>query len=460
MKNKLTPTELDMADDLYVAILNETPHIHRMVIRTLFIMLLAFIIWAYFATVDQVTRGTGKVIPSSQVQIIQSLDGGILEAMYVKEGMQVTKGQALVRIDDTRFRSDFAQQQEESDSLRANITRLQHELNSIVINNNKAKWQNDILIKTSPLIFSVNLEENEKQLAERQRQEYDSRLDELENQLDILARQITQREEESQSLHLQLKTLKNSLILIKKELNITVPMAKKGIISEVDMLQLQRRVNEMEGEKSKLSSLITKSKSAIDEAILKRQEAVLNYKKQVREKINELSARLSRLSEAQIGSKDKVNKAVITSPVNGTIKSIKINTLGGVIKPGVDILEIVPTKDQLVIEAKIAPKDIAFLHPGLPAVIKVTAYNFTRYGGLKGKVENISADTSQDNKGNSFYIIKIKTKHSNLIKTDGTKMPIIPGMLTSVDIITGKRSILDYILNPILRAKDMAFQEQ
>ncbi len=460
MKNKLTPNELDMADDLYVAILNEAPHLHRMVIRTLFLMLLAFIVWAYFATVDQVTRGSGKVIPSSQVQIIQSLDGGILQAMYVKEGMHVLKGQPLIRIDATRFRSDLAQQEEEIDSLQANIARLQHELGSIVINDNTDKWQQNIQIKTSPLLFSLDLEKNEKQLVEQQRQEYQSRIDELNNQLDILARQITQKEQESKSLQLQLQTLKNSLIYIKKELNMTIPMAEKGIVSEVDMLQLRRKVNEMKGERSKLYSQITTSKSAIDEAILKRQEAILNYKKDVREKINTLSARLSRLSEAQVGAKDKVNKAVITSPVNGTIKSININTLGGVIKPGVDILEIVPTEDQLLIEAKIAPKDIAFIHPGLSAVVKVTAYNFTRYGGLKGTVENISADTSQDNKGNSFYIIKIRTKHSNLIKVDGTRMPIIPGMLTSVDIITGKRSILDYILNPILRAKDMAFQER
>ncbi|WP_318482404.1 HlyD family type I secretion periplasmic adaptor subunit [Photobacterium leiognathi] len=460
MNNQHTPDELAMADDLYSAMLMESPRLHRMVIRIFCAMIFAFIVWAYFANVDQVTRGNGKVIPSSQVQIIQSLDGGILEAMYVKEGMQVKKGQPLARIDDTRFLSDFAQQEDEVDSLNANITRLQHELKSITIDQNEPDWRKQVTMNTTPLQFSADLEKTEQHLVQQQKEEYQSRMAEFSNQLDILGRQVIQKEQESHTLTLQLSTLKNSLSLIHQELNMTIPMAKKGIVSEVDMLQLQRKVNDMKGERSKLYSQIEKAKSAQDETILKRQEAVLNYRKDVRQKINELSARLSRLTEAQVGAKDKVDKAVITSPVNGTIKSIKINTIGGVIKPGVDILEIVPTEDQLLIEAKIAPKDIAFLHPGLPAVVKVSAYNFTRYGGLKGTVENISADTSQDNKGNSYYIIKVRTKHSSLIKKDGTPMPIIPGMLTSVDVITGKRSILDYILNPILRAKDMAFQER
>jgi len=176
--------------------------------------------------------------------------------------------------------------------------------------------------------------------------------------------------------------------------------------------------------------------------------------------MNELDSRLARLTEAQVGAQDKVDKAVITSPVNGTIKTIHINTLGGVVQPGVDIIEIVPTEDQLLIEAKIAPKDIAFLHPGLPAVVKVTAYDFTRYGGLDGTVEHISADTTQDEEGNSFYLVRIRTEVSNLVKKDGTLMPIIPGMLTSVDIITGKRTVLEYILNPLLRARDTALRER
>jgi len=166
------------------------------------------------------------------------------------------------------------------------------------------------------------------------------------------------------------------------------------------------------------------------------------------------------MNQAQKGAFDKVSKAVIASPVIGTIKKINFNTLGGVVQPGEEIMEIVPSEDKLLIETKITPKDIAFLHPGLPAIVKVTAYDFTSYGGLKGTVEHISADTSQDEEGNSFYIVKVRTQESSLMKDDGTEMPIIPGMLTSVDVITGKKSILEYILNPILRAKDTALRER
>ncbi|WP_305814422.1 HlyD family type I secretion periplasmic adaptor subunit [Photobacterium leiognathi] len=207
-------------------------------------------------------------------------------------------------------------------------------------------------------------------------------------------------------------------------------------------------------------SLQPKVKAALDEAILKRREAVLNYNKDVRAQLNEMTARLSRLTEAQVGSQDKVDKAVLHSPVNGTIKTINITTIGGVVKPGEAILDIVPTEDNLLIEAKVQPKDIAFLHPGLPAIVKVTAYDFTRYGGLDGTVVNISADTSQDEEGNSYYLVKVRTSHSYLTKSDQTQMPIIPGMLTSVDVITGKRTVLEYILNPILRAKEMALRER
>jgi adhesin transport system membrane fusion protein len=243
-------------------------------------------------------------------------------------------------------------------------------------------------------------------------------------------------------------------------LELTRPLAKKGIVPEVELLKLERAVNDAQGELNSLRLLRPKLKAALDEAILKRREAVFVYAADLRAQLNETQTRLSRMNEAQVGAQDKVSKAIITSPVNGTIKTTHINTLGGVVQPGVDIIEIVPSEDQLLIETKILPKDIAFLHPGLPAVVKVTAYDFTRYGGLKGTVEHISADTSQDEEGNSFYLIRVRTEESSLIKDDGTQMPIIPGMLTTVDVITGQRSILEYILNPILRAKDTALRER
>ena len=203
--------------------------------------------------------------------------------------------------------------------------------------------------------------------------------------------------------------------------------------------------------------MVPKLQSVMVEAVLKRREAVLNYREDARAELNELQSEFSRITEAKVGAEDKVNKALIVSPVVGTIKTLHINTLGGVVQPGQALLEIVPTEDKLLIEAKIKPKDIAFVHLGLTAVVKITAYDFTRYGGLKGVVEHISADTTQDEDGNSFYIIRVRTDISDI--QGNHDMPIIPGMMTSVDVMIGKRTVLEYILNPVLRAKAMALRE-
>lgn len=460
MTNALKRDDIEMTDDVYGAMLTDAPVRYRLVIWGVFAFFAAIIAWAAFASLDRVTRGEGKVIPSSQVQLIQSLDGGILQAMYVQEGQLVKQGEPLARIDDTRFRSDFAQQEEEVSSLRANIIRMRSELRSIELSPTAPNWREQITITLSPLEFPAELEESEPALIEGQRQEYEGRLLDLKNRLEILARQILQKQQESQEVESKIRTLSDSFGLIKRELKITIPLAKKGIVSEVDLLKLERQVNDLKGELDSLRLMQPKIKATVDEAILKRREAVLAFSNETRSKMSELETRLSRLSQAQVGAQDKVDKAVITAPVTGTIKTIHINTLGGVVQPGVDLIEIVPAEDQLLIEAKIAPKDIAFLHSGLPSVVKVTAYDFTRYGGLNGTLEHISADTTQDEEGNSFYLVRIRTEKSSLAKKDGSELPIIPGMLTSVDIITGKRTVLEYLLNPILRAKESALRER
>ncbi|WP_244859369.1 HlyD family type I secretion periplasmic adaptor subunit [Shewanella dokdonensis] len=309
-------------------------------------------------------------------------------------------------------------------------------------------------------VFSDNLVSKDSELVKRQLDEYNGRLDNLNNQVEILARQIQQRQQENEELASKINTLNTSFQLVTRELELTKPLAAKGVVPEVELLKLERNVNDIKGELSSSRVNRPKVKAAMDEAILKRREAVLQYAADARAQLNDTQAKWARMTEAQVGAQDKVNKAVLASPVNGTVKAIDINTLGGVVQPGVNIMEIVPSEDQLLIETKILPKDIAFLHPGLPAMVKVTAYDFTRYGGLKGTVEQISADTSQDEEGNSFYLVKVRTEQSSLTKEDGTKMPIIPGMLTSVDVITGKRTVLEYILNPILRAKETALRER
>lgn len=460
MSKYLTTKDLEMVDDVYGAMMTDAPSGHRLIIWSLAAMMMCFFIWAYFSELDQVTTGTGKVIPSSQLQVIQSLDGGILQEIYVQEGGLVTKEQPLARIDDTRFRSDFDQQEQEVFGLQTNIIRMRTELDSIIISDMSSDWRQQVKITKQNLVFPQTIIDEEPELVKRQQEEYSIRLDNLSNQLEILARQIQQRQQEIEELASKISTLTTSYQLVSRELELTRPLARKGIVPEVELLKLERTVNDIQGELQSVRLLRPKVKAAMDEAILKRRDAVFVYATDLRAQLNEMQTKLSRMNQAQKGAFDKVSKAVITSPVIGTIKKINFNTLGGVVQPGEDIMEIVPSEDKLLIETKITPKDIAFLHPGLPAIVKVTAYDFTRYGGLKGTVEHISADTSQDDEGNSFYIVKVRTQESSLMKDDGTEMPIIPGMLTSVDVITGKRSILEYILNPILRAKDTALRER
>jgi adhesin transport system membrane fusion protein len=456
---KVSQKDLEMADDVYGAMLTEVPSLHRLIIWSMSGLLVSFIIWAYFSELDQVTSGVGKVIPSSQVQVIQSLDGGVLQQWFVQEGMRVTKDQAIARIDDTRFRSDFAEQKQERDSLRANIIRLRAELASILIGSNE-DWQQQIQINQTQLVYPEDLNISAPLMVEEQQQEYTGRLDKLNNQLAIQQQQINQRELEINELDSKIDTLDISYGLAQKELALTRPLAEKEIVSKIELFKLERSVNELKGELNAVRLLTPQLKSSLQESILNRRETVLTYRSEVRAQLNEMQNRLSRINESQVGAQDKVDRALILSPVVGTVKTIHINTLGGVVKPGQTIAEIVPTEDRLMVEAKIKPRDIGFIYPGLPAIVKITAYDFTRYGGLKGTVEHISADTTQDEEGNSFYLIRVRTDASSIKNKDNEEMPIIPGMMTDVDVITGKRTILDYILNPILRANESALKER
>lgn len=456
---KVSQQDLDMADDVYGAMLTEVPSLHRLTIWAMAALLLSFLIWSYFSALKQVTSGVGKIIPSTKVQIIQSLDGGILQELFVEEGMQVIKGQPIASIDDTRFLSDFAEQKQEVSSLRANVIRLRAELSSVLIGSNN-QWKRQIEINKKIPIYPEDLKLNAKFMVERQQEEYSGRLDNLINQVAIQGQQIQQKEQEVAELESKINTLEISYLLAVKELDVTKPLAEKNIVSKIELYKLERSVNDLKGELNAVRLLSPKLKSILQESILNRRETVLSYRSEARAELNELQNKLSRINEAQVGAKDKVNKAKILSPVVGTIKTVHINTLGGVVKPGETIAEIVPTEDKLMVEAKIKPRDIGFIYPGLPAVVKITAYDFTRYGGLTGKVEHISADTTQDDEGNSFYLIRVRTDASSIKNKNNEEMPIIPGMLTQVDVITGEKTILEYILNPILRANEAALKER
>lgn len=456
---KVKQKDLEMADDVYGAMLTEVPSLHRLIIWSMAGLFISFLVWAYFSELDKVTSGTGKIIPSSQIQIVQSLDGGVLQQLFVQEGMQVTRNQPIASIDDTRFQSDFAEQKQEVDSLRANIIRLRAELSSILVGSSD-DWKQQIEINKQIPEYPEDLNLIAELMVREQQEEYSGRLDSLINQLAIQGQQIQQREQEITELESKIRTLDGSFQLAQKELALTKPLAEREIVSKIELFKLERSINDLRGELDAVRLLAPQLKSALKESVLKRRETVLAYRSDVRAQLNEMQNRLSRINESQVSAQDKVTKALILSPVVGTIKTLYFNTLGGVVKPGETIAEIVPTEDKLMVEARIKPQDIGFIYPGLPAVVKITAYDFTRYGGLTGKVEHISASTTQDEEGNSFYLIRVRTDASSIKNSNDEDMPIIPGMMANVDVLTGKRTILDYILNPILRANETALRER
>ncbi|MDN3616233.1 MAG: HlyD family type I secretion periplasmic adaptor subunit [Vibrio gallaecicus] len=457
--NKLSTTELEYVDDKTAALLLNTPTSARIMLWVMVLFFVAAIGWAAWAEIDKVTVGQGKVIPSSQIQVVQNLEGGLVKEILVKEGQQVQKGQQLLLIDDTRFRSDFREREQQVANLTASVLMLSASLTSVVIDENSAEknWEQSIRLDFNKLAFPPKFYELQPKLVSRQKAEYRQDLNNLKNQLSVFDQQVEQKQQDLVEILARTKNLRESYRFARKELEITKPLADEGVVPRIELLKLQRQVNDTRREMTSSELKIPLLRSAIKEAQLSRIDAALNFRSDQQEKLNQAQDKLSALTESAVGLADRVNRTVVVSPVTGTVKTLGINTVGGVIQPGMDIVEIVPTEDSLLIEAKIAPQDIAFLRPQLAAIVKLSAYDFTKYGGLEGILEHISADTTQDEEGNSFYIVRIRTEQHSF--GNNGELPIIPGMTASVDIITGKRTVLEYILKPILSAQNNALKE-
>ncbi|TFH93286.1 HlyD family type I secretion periplasmic adaptor subunit [Vibrio ouci] len=457
--DKLTPNELEYVDDKTAALLLNTPNSARIM---LWVMVLFFIlagVWASWAEIDKVTVGQGKVVPSSQIQVVQNLEGGLVKEILVREGQSVTKGQQLLLIDDTRFRSDYREREQQVANLTASVLQLSASLTSVEINEDfdTSNWQNNVKLNFNKLAFPPVLDEQQPNLVARQRAEYRQDLNKLRNQISLIDQQVKQKQQDLVEIKARVRNLRDGYNFARKELEITRPLAEEGIVPRIELLKLQRQVNDTRRELTSSELKRPVLESAIREAMLSRIDTAQKFRSEQQEKLNQAQDKLSSLTESTVGLEDRVNRTIVTSPVTGTVKTLNVNTVGGVIQPGMDIVEIVPSEDTLLVEAKIAPQDIAFLRPDLHTVVKFSAYDFTKYGGLEGTLEHISADTTTDEEGNSFYLVRIRTKETSLDKDNS--LPIIPGMTASVDIITGKRTILEYLLKPILSAQNNALKE-
>lgn len=456
---KVSDAELDYIDDKTAALLLNTPTSARIMLWVMLLFFVCAVVWAAWAEIDKVTVGQGKVVPSSQIQVIQNLEGGLVKEILVREGDSVTQGQQLLLIDDTRFRSDFREREQQVLNLTASVLQLSASLTSVIIDESKSgnDWRESVTLDTNKLAYPPTFEENNKNLVSRQRAEYRQDLNELRNELSVIDQQVRQKQQDLVEMQARVRNLRNGYNLARDELNITKPLADEGVVPKVELLKLQRQVNDTRRELTSTELKLPTLRSAIEESKLSRIDIAQKFRSEQQEKLNEAQDRLSSMTESAVGLEDRVNRTVVVSPVNGTVKTLNVNTVGGVIQPGMDIVEIVPTEDTLLVEAKIAPQDIAFLRPDLHAIVKFSAYDFTKYGGLDGTLEHISADTTQDEEGNSFYIVRVRTEKTSFGHDE--TLPIIPGMTASVDIITGKRTVLDYLLKPIISAQNNALKE-
>jgi membrane fusion protein, adhesin transport system len=429
---------LDWQVEANSALVHQEPIRARALLYVVGIALILLIIWAAFADVDEVTRGDGKVIPTRQVQIIQSLDGGVVTSIDVKEGDVVEAGQLLVRLDATRFTSSLRENEVEYLVLKVKAARLKAVSEGVPFAP-EAQWMEKI-----PDVVA------------QQQILYDAGISQLGSVKNIAEQQLEQRYQELAEVKAKSTQSAESYRLSAQELKKTRPLLASGAVSEVEILRLERDVVRFRGERDQSTAQAKRIDAAIAEAKGNINEVVLGYKNTIREELTEVTTRIKGLYESSIGLSDQVAQTAVRSPVHGTVSRLFFNTIGGVVLPGKEVIEIVPLDEALLLEARIKPRDIAFLTLGQPAVVKFTAYDFAIYGGLEASVAHIGADTVMDEDGNPFYTVRVRTVKSSL----GEDKPIIPGMVAQVDILTGKKSILSYLLKPVLRAKEYALTER
>lgn len=400
-----------------------------------------FVVWASFAVIEEVTIGQGKVIPASKIQIVQNLEGGIVKHIAIREGDIVERGALLVQIDPTGLGSDLDEKREKIMGLTALYARLKSEADG------------------AELIFPPEIVARRPDLVRQQLQHHESRRREIGGTLDVLDRQADQKRQEIAETRAKIRSVAASLALANEELQLTEPLVKQGAAARVDVLRLQTRIAELTGQFESFTLAIPRLEQAIAEARSQRQQKEMSFRSETLKDLNEVDVQRAGLTQSARGQADKVARTDVRAPGRGVIKTLNVTTVGQVLRPGQEIVEIVPLDDTLLVEARLAPKDVAFLRPGQDAVVKISAYDYTLYGSLAGRLERIGADAVTPEKGESFYVIGVRTDKAHLEK-DGRILPIIPGMIAEVDILSGKKTIMQYLIKPITRMRHEALRER
>ena len=416
----------------------QTPVKARGLLYVVIIVLFLLVVWSYFAEIDEVAKGDGKVIPSQQLQVLQSYDGGVVQEILVREGQTVEAGQVLLKVDPTRFLSSLEENTTQFAALAAKVQRL------------SALTQGEVLR------FNRELKEEAPTIVDNERKLYNSNLAELDEVAAGSDSRILQRRQDVEEERANLSQYQNVLTLSKKELAVTKPLLASGAVSEIEILRLERQIVELEGNISKSKVAIERGLNAIEEEIIKKEEARLKLINRWNQELTDATGEMAMLQQSQTSLEDVVSQADLRSPINGTVQRLLINTVGGVITPGSAVVELVPQDDQLIVEAKVSPKDIAFIREGQPAILKFSAYDFTIYGGMSAEVQHISADAITNEKDETYYLVRLETKRSIADES----LDILPGMIVQVDILTGKKTVLNYILSPLFNVTASALRER
>ncbi|OBU19883.1 HlyD family type I secretion periplasmic adaptor subunit [Photobacterium aquimaris] len=414
------------------------------------LLVISIITWAAYSKLEEVVVGDGKVVPTLAIQKIQSLEGGIIEQVLVKAGEQVKKGQPLIILDDTRFRTAFQESDEHYRTLQAQIKRLKAELDTVKVNTKEKDWKKQITINHQAIAF----DDLSKRAQLNAKANYNERIGQIESQLEEAQLTIEQQTEALRDAKSNTSTLYSSLRLVNKEAKMLEGAVKRGAVAEVELIQTRRDQVKLRGEIASSKVAQQKTSAALREAIVIRRNLALEFRTSVQAQLNELTNQFAQLEDSQEGLADQLKRTEITAPMDGTIKDILVRSLGGVVKPGEPIMELVPNDSKLIVEARISPQDIAFVQTGLEATIKFTAYDFVVYGGRKGTVTYVSADALQTEDGTAYY-----RAHIQLHDDPETRLQAIPGMQAMVDILTGEKTVLSYWLKPLLRAKTSALRE-
>lgn len=433
--------DIRFMNSLSAAVLSDSPAKTNILLYAVALVIISLIAWANYAEIDERTQGSGRLIPAQQIQVVQNLEGGIVKEIRVYEGEAVKKGQILLVIDNTGAGSSFAESKAMINELQARVVRLQAEAGIKSFDAGRA----DISDPNG--------------LIEKEKRLYATNMIRKKSEIEVLKQRLKQRKIELAGIRLKIKALKSSRGMMAREIELMTPMFEKRLVSEMEFIHLKQKVldkkDEHESAIKNAESLVSKIKEAENQI----QEIESRHRGMAQEELNKAMAEIERREQNQVAIEDRVMRTNVRSPVDGTVKQLLINTVGGVVKPGMDIIEIVPKEEKLLVEAKISPADIAFLYPGLKAIVKLTAYDYSIYGGLDGAVVHISADTITDERQEEFYLVRIMTE-KNYLGTETDKKYIIAGMTAQVDIITGKKTIMQYLMKPILRAKNNALRER